>query len=250
MLSITLIIQPSFALTSNNRHMHRQTSLFASLSHPFTQNSTSRSLSPVDCCMIIQAFAYRSCSRCTIHPHFYIRTSNARNCTLALASTLTSRPASFSQVLFAQVQCRSVVTRDGHNYSREEMMSRTHVHAGIYAFRTLCCRLHSISTTQTNTLAYTRRHTVARTVTHTPFAYRHKFRSSLRLAGLVSQATMLYKCLYDISTRFRPLEPYSTAFSLCECIHPVRSYSSSSPSLDGLLICTKCIRILIITYFV
>ena len=126
------------------------------------------------------------------------------------------------------------------------VMSRTHVHARIYAFRTLPCRLHSISTTQTNTLTYTRRHTI----TYALNMHYSKFRYSLQLAGFVSQATMLYKCLYNISTRFQPLEPSSTMFSLFESISTVLDYSSSSLSLDSLPICTKGILILIITYFV
>jgi hypothetical protein len=61
---------------------------------------------------------------------------------------------------------------------------------------------------------------------------------------------MLYKCLSDISTRFQPLEPSSTVFSLFKCIHLVRDYSSSSPSLNDLPIGNECILILIVTYFV
>src|SRR5882762_5194137 len=101
-------------------------------------------------------------------------------------------------------------------------MSCAHVHTRIYAFRTLPRRLHSISTTQTNTLAYARHHAVTRTVTRTPYTCKHalqKVSTSLRLAGFVSQATMLDKCLLHISTRFQPLEPPSTAFLLFECIH-------------------------------
>jgi len=101
-------------------------------------------------------------------------------------------------------------------------MSGAHVHARIYAFCTLRRRLHSISSTQTNTLTYTRHHTVANTVTHAPFTYRHKFWSFPRLAGFVSQATMLYKCLLDISTRFRPLEPSPAMSSLFECLSAVQ----------------------------
>ena len=128
-------------------------------------------------------------------------------------------------------------------------MSGAHVHARIYAFCTLCRRLHSISSTQTNTLTYTRHHTVANTVTHAPFTYRHEFWSSPRLAGFVSQATMLYKCLLDISTRFRPLEPSPAMSSLFECLSAVQRQFKLS-FVRQLLICIKCILISILMYFV
>jgi hypothetical protein len=98
-------------------------------------------------------------------------------------------------------------------------MSCAQVHTRIYAFRTLLRRLHSISMTQTNTLTYSHHCAIMHTVTHTLYAYRHaysKFRPSLQLTGFVSQATMLYKSLFNISTRFRLLEPSSTTFLLFE----------------------------------
>ena len=76
-----------------------------------------------------------------------------------------------------------------------------------------------------------------------------KFRSSLQLAGFVSQATMLYKCLFDISTRFGPLEPSSTECLCFESIRSVHSYSLSFPLHNGLPNCYACILKLIVPHF-
>jgi len=55
-------------------------------------------------------------------------------------------------------------------FDRITVMRRTQVHARIYACCMLSCRLHSISMTETNTLTYTRRHTITCAVTRTLYA--------------------------------------------------------------------------------
>ena len=65
-----------------------------------------------------------------------------------------------------EVMSWHIIDVTGHS----AVMRHTQVHTRIYACRTLSCRLHSISTTETNTLAYTRRHTVTCAVTRTLYA--------------------------------------------------------------------------------
>ena len=70
-------------------------------------------------------------------------------------------------------------------------LAPVHTPIQVHAFRTLFCRLPSISTIQTNTLAYSYSHAVTRTVTHKLYAHTHAQQqdwtfpstSRLRIAG-------------------------------------------------------------------
>jgi hypothetical protein len=92
----------------------------------------------------------------------YIGTFDSSNRTLALASTLATRPSSFALVPFAQVQHRSVVTRDGHNYSREEddtPLARLPTDFAFSTKSTKCTMHERLQPTE----AYTRTHRIVRT---------------------------------------------------------------------------------------
>ena len=98
-----------------------------------------------------------------------------------------------------------------------------------------------MSTTPTNTLTYSRCHAVMYTITYTPYTQFGTFWLYLRLAGFVSQATILYKCLFDILTQFWLLEPESTVFLPFEVYTLSANYSSSSLLLARLPECWICI---------